>query len=85
MLGHWPRGRGAEVAAAFPSDIALWQKFQGRIRNRHGREGVEWRRGQVSYLEPIRDQFLYDFDNVVSSIPDATLQRNLRKLYLKTW
>ena len=85
VTGGWPRGATARVAAAFPSDVALWRQFQGQMHGRHGRDGVEWRRGEVSYLQAIRDQFLQELDQTVSGIPDQTLQGNLRALYLQRW
>jgi hypothetical protein len=49
------------------------------------REGVTWQRGQVSYLEPIRDQFLTELDGVILSIPSKPLSDSLRSLYLQRW
>ena len=81
----WPRGVWARVAASFPSDVDLWRRFQGAIRSRRIREGVSWRRGQVSYLQAIRDQYLIDLAAAISEIPDAGLQDDLRRLYLQQW
>jgi hypothetical protein len=85
VMDHWPRSHARTVSATFPTDVDFWQRFNGPIKHRHSREGVEWVRGQVSYLEPIRDQFLSELDDTVSGISDGTLQRNLRSLYLKRW
>ena len=73
------------MAASFPSDVDPWRRFQGAIRSRHIREGVAWRRGQVSHLQAIRDQYLLDLDAAVSEIPDTGLQDDLRRLYLQQW
>ena len=81
----WPRGRSAELAAEFPSDVPAWQQFTGAIHRYHAREGVEWTRGEVSYLEPIRDQFLSDLDAMIVAIPDQPLRESLRRLYLQRW
>lgn len=81
----WPKSRSQKVSANFPTDVTLWEWFKGSIRNRHDREGNEWYRGKVSYLEPIRNQFLSDLDETVRSIPDGKLQGNIRKLYTKRW
>ena len=85
VLDRWPRGRSDRVKASFPSEVALWQMFRGSIEGYHTRDGVEWRRGEVSYLDTIRDLFLYDLDRAVSNVPDATLRDDLRELYLRRW
>lgn len=85
VLNRWPKGRSDLVKADFPSDVALWQRFRGPIEGSHAREGVEWRRGEVSYLDVIRDLFLYDLDRAVSGVPDGTLRGSLRGLYLRRW
>jgi len=82
---HWPHGRSASVSAEFPSSVAAWRRFTGAIRHGHVRDGVEWRRGQVSYLEPIRDQFLMNLDATILGIDDAPLRESLRRLYLQRW
>lgn len=81
----WPHSRSQRVAATFPTDMKLWKQFTGAIQNHHSREGVEWRRGQVSYLEAIRDQFLSSLDSAVQGVPDSTLKNNVRAMYLKRW
>ena len=85
VLDQWPRSYRARVGAAFPTHLALWQRFQGAIGGSCHREGIEWRRGQVSYLEVVRDQFLYELDEAVSGISDPLLQNDLRRLYLQRW
>jgi hypothetical protein len=85
VMDHFPRGAPASVSAHFPTRVVMWQKFQGAINQHHIRDGVEWRRGQMSYLEPIKDQFLEDLDDVIQGIDHAELRNNLRALYLKQW
>jgi hypothetical protein len=65
--------------------VGVWKWFTGDIRHRHVRDGVEWRSGQVSYLETIRDEFLYNLHRAVSQVPDAVLRQNLQRLYLQRW
>ena len=85
VLDRWPRSYRARVGAAFPTHLALWQRFQGSIGGSCHREGLEWRRGQVSYLEAIRDQFLLDLHAAVLGIPDPLLRDDLQRLYLQRW
>ena len=85
VMDHCPRGRSGEVGAGFPTDVGIWQRFQGSIHHRHTREGKEWRRGEFSYLEPIRDLFLQELDEEILGIAHPRLRENLRRLYLKRW
>jgi hypothetical protein len=59
----------------------------GAIRNRHGREGVEWRRGQARCEEEVRDGFLTDLDNALHGLrsPAGEFGRVLRHFYNWTW
>ncbi|MCY2930719.1 MAG: hypothetical protein NTV86_14715 [Planctomycetota bacterium] len=84
-VNSWPQGASDSATAGFPSDVGMWKWFPGDIRQQHCREGLEWRRGQVSYLETIRDQFLMNLHHAVLGLPDATLQNNLKALYLQQW
>jgi len=84
-VNQWPGGTSTNVSAGFPTDVGVWKWFTGDIRHRHVRDGVEWRSGQVSYLETIRDEFLYNLHRAVSQVPDAVLRQNLQRLYLQRW
>lgn len=79
---RWPHARGGSVSAAFPTTQGLWRTFTRRIGGHCYREGVAWRRGQVSYLETIRDLFLADLDSVVRG---CSLKDELQALYLRQW
>jgi len=85
VSNYWPQGSSASISAEFVSSVEAWRRFTGAIRGGHARDGVEWRRGQVSYLQPIRDQFLMNLDAVVLGIDDAPLRESLRQLYLQRW
>ena len=81
----FPGGLTAGVSAVFEPSITLWRSFAGPISNRHWRDGLEWRRGQVSYLEAIQELFLNELDDAVGRIDDPTLQENIRELYRWRW
>lgn len=81
----WPDGVSDTASAGFPAEVGMWKWFKGDTHFRHSRDGVTWRRGQVSYLETIRDQFLMNLHHAVLNVPEATLQRNLQALYLQQW
>jgi len=85
VMEHCPRGQSGEVGAGFPTKVGIWERFQGSIHHRHTRDGKEWRRGQFSYLEPIKDLFLYELDEEIQAIAHPQLRENLRRLYLKRW
>ena len=85
--------RSGEVAAEFPSSIGAWQSFIGPRRSAHFRDGGQWTRGELSYLEPVREQFLSDLDSAVLDIrqdqeddsPMVSLTEALRDLYSQRW
>ena len=79
---RFPHGRVANVSAAFKPTMGAWRHLSGPIQSRHFREGVEWRRGQVSYLEVIRDLFMSELDEAAES---CRLRDEIRALYLKRW
>lgn len=79
---RFPHGRVANVSAGFKPIMGVWKRLSGAIRSRHYREGVEWRRGQVSYLEVIRDLFMSELDQAVLG---CQLRDEIRALYLKRW
>ena len=84
-VNSWPDGVSDTASAGFPTDVGMWKWFPGDIHHRHSRDGVEWLRGQVSYLETIRNQFLMNLDHAVLALPNMTLQNNLKALYLQQW
>lgn len=88
VLDRFPYGSGFTVTATFDHDRTAWYKFtsgETDMTRRAFRDGVSWRRYQVSYLEPVRDLFLADFDMNMRTVQPAELQTNLRNLYLQDW
>lgn len=88
MLDIFPRGYGFTVSAQFQHDYEAWYKFTKGdtvMSRRQYREGVPWRRFQTSYLDPVRDLFLYDLDGYMYTVQPAFLQENLRDLYEQEW
>ena len=81
----FPHGSCVKVSAKFPTTVKAWEDFTGAISSRHCRDGVEWRRSQVSYLQAIRDQFLADLDAAVMAVDDAGLRNSIQALYLEHW
>lgn len=86
-VDEFPRGYSARVSAEFPTDVGLWRRFTGGIRARHSREGVEWRRGQASVEEAIRELHLSGLEDALDGIPSPgdTLAERLRTLYHRPW
>ena len=87
IAGVFPGSVSANVASEFRADMELWEYFarSGGMEATHVRDGVQWRRWQTSTRETIRDLFLTELDQAVGTIPDATLQKNLRSLYIRDW
>jgi hypothetical protein len=86
-------GLWAELTAEFPSSVGAWQSLIGPRTGLHFRDGGHWTRGELSYLEPIREQFLADLDQAVMNIqqdqdsdsPMVNLAGALRGLYSQNW
>jgi hypothetical protein len=98
-MGDWSHVSDARVSATFPREMewaATLERtithdsntesgMQDHARRRHIRSSVQWRRGQNSYLEPIRKNFLDELDQVIQAIGNTQLRNNLRDLYLNRW
>lgn len=85
--------REVTISAEFPSSITAWQRFIAPRSARLVRDTGQWQRGELSYLGPIREQFLGDLDAVVQDIqgpggnqtPIDQLKDALRRLYSQRW
>ncbi len=96
-LQRWPHGSVSRIDAEFPQEQEALKSFvvegdggdgdmETRVYYRRGyRDGVQWRRWQNSYLEPIRELFLYELDDAVENVADGTIRDNLKDLYLERW
>ena len=98
-MGSWPHGSVSQVDATFPKEEELLKRLtknnkssgsggelEARTYKRRGyRDGVQWRRWQSSYLQPIRELFLYELDEAVKNIDDSQLRDNIQDLYLRHW
>lgn len=85
MPGRWPEGHRTQIDAFFASSVPAWDRFAGAMSQQHVRDGVQWQRGEVSYLEPVRDEFLYKLDNAIGQMGNSALEGSIRSLYLVTW
>jgi hypothetical protein len=87
VQGRWPRSRHDHVTTRFATTIRMWRPLVFPSGSHTAREGVDWRRDDagVSYLTTIRDTFLRELHDEVLSLPDATLQQNIRALYEVRW
>jgi len=83
----WPRGLSVNVSAEFPSSIGLWNKFQGAITSRSGREGVEWRYGQAGQAGVISERYFEDVNSAMDSVqdPGTTMAQMIKRLYQQGW
>ncbi len=87
VIDRWPQGVSVRVAAEFVPAMDAWRQFTGPIRDRHTREGREWRRREASNLPELRDQFYSDMDERFENFPaPADRMADLfRQLYLSRW
>ena len=97
-VDDFPGGSNARVDADFPNESAALDRIEASMDSSGGssgdvstawrsyyRDGVYWRRWQVSYLEPIRDLFLQDLHTAVEAVANSQLRQNLEDLYLLRW
>ena len=99
IVDYWPRGACYRVTADFEKAGSLARKLgqqarghQTRVegnqmifRRRASRDGLLWRRGQSSYREILRDEFLQEMHQAVEAISIPQLKQNLQGLYLERW
>ena len=87
---HYPPGRRAHVSADFNPRQALWQNVMEDmydIHHRHGREGVTWRRDEVSCWSALRNLYYSELDDSLGrvSAPADGMAQMVRGLYLTRW
>ncbi len=87
---HFPHGRGARVTANFEHQMLSKMKGiadPGKMGARHGREGVSWRRKNVSPWTCLRDAHWPEMDDALESmpVPADTMANMIRGLYLAHW
>ncbi len=90
IVEHYPPGLRAHVSADFNPQQALWQNVMEDmydIHYRHGREGVTWRRDEVSCWLALRDLYYFELDESLGliSAPAAPMAQMIRGLYLTGW
>ncbi len=79
-----PQGQVDAISAEFPSDVGLWQYFQGAIHDSSGREGVEWRHSQFEENGVMTNLYLQDIQNGVAGIGNS-MGTMIQNLYLGGW
>jgi len=84
---RFPGGQRAQVGASWNASQPLWQQFVGRIKHQHGREGITWRRDEVSPWNTLRDEYYSDMDTSLENIrdPARNMGQMIRGLYLAHW
>ncbi|MCD4699168.1 MAG: pilus assembly protein [Phycisphaerae bacterium] len=87
---QYPTGLRAHVSADFNPRQALWQNVMDGmydIHHRHGREGVTWRRGEVSCWSVLRNQYYSELDDSLERVssPADGMAQMIRGLYLTGW
>ena len=99
IVEYWPKGTCYRITADFAKAGSLARRLghqarghQAKVNNqqiifrrRSARDGLLWRRGQSSYREIIRDEFLQEFHNAVESVSIPSLKNSLKSLYLERW
>jgi len=82
------RGRTVRIRARFPSDVGLYNRFQGRISGYHVRDGKQWTRvdGLTPELE-VTDVFLRSLDDQLRALEGggSKLAKVMRVTYRNKW
>ncbi len=90
IADNYPPGRRAHVSANFNPRQALWQNvMEGMydMHHRHGREGVTWRRDEVSCWSVLRNQYYSELDDSLERVsePSDGMAQMIQGLYLTGW
>ena len=87
VVERYPGGKQARVSATFRHAMALWAKSAGAITHHHGREGVTWRRDEVSCWPALRDLYYSELDGELLKVPAPAngMASMVRGLYLARW
>lgn len=87
VLARFPRGLRIELRAEFPSNVRLWQRFNGPIAGRHVRDGVQWRRSEVRCESALNEMFLSRLNEMLTTLPPQSQNFGaaFRDLYLGGW
>ena len=87
VVERYPGGKQARVSATFRHAMALWAKSAGAITHHHGREGVTWRRDEVSCWPALRDLYYSGLDGELLKVPAPAngMASMVRGLYLARW
>lgn len=87
VLQRAPAGRHAYVSARFPSEVNVWNRFEGSIHGDRARDGVEWRRNQAAIDDALRELYLMELDRTLEDVPAPGdgLSLVFRRLYMTIW
>jgi len=88
IWNHCQQGRSVQVKARFPSDVGVYNTFEGRINGYHVRDGKQWSRvdGLTPELE-VTEVFLSDLDARLRSLEGggSKMGKVMRVLYRNKW
>ena len=89
---RFPHGKWKRVRAAFPTDVPLWEPFNGKIENHHARDAVEWRRrnadgSHTSISYTVRESYLRDLMETLDGVatPGDALANEIESIIRHGW
>ena len=84
---RFPKGSFVRLSGEFPTSVGLWNRYQGDIRGRAGREGVTWRWSEASLRESMVEVYFPAMETCLIGVrqPGDGMARMIRGLYWGGW
>ena len=87
LLRRWPHGRRMRLQVRFGPPLAIGRQVGNEMAFHHGRDGVEWARGQAAPWPTLRQLYYADLDADLSGVgaDSEGLAGAIRGLYDANW
>ncbi|MCL2701713.1 MAG: pilus assembly protein [Phycisphaerae bacterium] len=84
---RYRKGNFVRLSGEFPTSVGLWNRYQGDIRSRAGREGPTWRHRDAAIRDAILEMYFPELDTRMRSVPRPGdgMAEMVRDLYISGW
>ena len=84
---RFPRGSFVRLSGEFPTSVGLWNRYQGDIRSRAGRDGLPWRRSEAGLGNTMVDLCFPAMESRMTGVqpPGDGMATVVRDLYTGGW